>query len=150
MKQEEFRNYRAMLAMTMSELAKETGIPESTLRAAEYRKQGLNEKYEEVLYEKTKARYDKMRELQLTRANFSNETQKNIKARHPAKVPYDSNFNTMTLIMANATTSSVTLELVCEVLSKVSNQDLKNIQAKARKLAKEKGQQLNAVLDVLI
>lgn len=52
-------------------------------------------------------------------------------------------------IMTNTSTSLVSLDLLCEVLSCVSNQKLEDVKARAKTMLRERGQSLQLVLEAV-
>lgn len=146
----ELKALRETLGLSQKELARRIGRSESFVISAETGRRPITAANEFLIIEKTKDQQQKVKKLHEQQNQFKGNVEKLKQQGFSSEKPGDSNFNIMMAVMANATTSSVTLDLVCEVLSKVSGQDLKKVQERASRLAQERGQKLSAVLDVLV
>lgn len=146
MSPEEFKNIRLAIGYEQQEFADLIGISKSTVQSYETGRRPIPDRNEILITAKTNNLYVQAMETKNVQRKFNKE----IRDLQIKGFQAQTNDEPMMMtVMANATTSSVTLELVCEVLAKVSGQKLDVVKARAAKLTQERGQKLSTVLHSL-
>jgi transcriptional regulator with XRE-family HTH domain len=146
MSPEEFKNIRLTIGYGQAEFAELIGISESTVQSYETGRRAIPHRNEILITAKTNDLYVQAMETKNVQKKFN----KDVRNFQIKGFPHQTNDEPMMMtVMANATTSSVTLDLVCEVLAKISGVSLDKVKARAKQLAQERGQKLSTVLHSL-
>lgn len=127
MTSEEFKALRKKLNLTQSQMAELLGRSEDWVKSIERKVRPLNPASIALIREKTTGVQSTLSQAKAVQSEFEKKKDQLKQTGFSAQLPSASEEQMLTLIMANNTTSSVTLELLCEVLSKVSGQNLKTV-----------------------
>jgi DNA-binding XRE family transcriptional regulator len=149
MNSEEFKKLRLLTALTQEEFAALIGLSHSYVQSVESGRRTITPANELMIINRTQQVVQQVAKVKGVQNEFRKNVEELKSKGHTEALPIHNDSMMMT-IMANATTSSVTLDLVCEVLSSVSGVNLRSVKARAKKLAQEKALKLGAVLDVMV
>lgn len=147
----ELRKKRLALGISVVKFAKLVGVSRETVTKWEAESQPLlprNIKLVEMAFERVK-NTQSAKESILSKAQ---EIQTKIESEGYAndKSPNLTNEQMSMALMSTASTSSASLELLCEVLSIVANTPLAQVKERARSITQDKGLKLSYVLEVMI
>ena len=148
MTSEEFKHLRESLGLTQKEIADLIGLSHDYVRSIEGKRRIITPANELLIYNRTREASQQAMRTKDVQSKF-NKNISDLKSKGYSDVLPQHNESMMMITMANATTSSVTLDLVCEVLSSVSGENLRLVKARAKKLGQEKAQKLDAVLTAM-
>lgn len=145
----ELKKLRESLGLNQQEMAELTGITLPMISSMESGRRAITTKSELKIIASTKARKLEINKVRAVQDSHADKVAEMEGLGYGNAMPTSNTDQMMMMIMANNTTSSVTLEFVCEVLSNLTDQKVDAVKVRAKQLMQEKAQKLSAVLDVI-
>ena len=146
----DFKELRKKLGLNQEKMAELIGLSYDTVQSIEQGRREISIGNAALIEKRTKGVLSTLDAAKKAQEEYGSKVSELEGIGYGKALPEGNNDQMMLMIMANNTTSSVSLELLCEVLSKVSGQKLTQVKARAKALAQEKAQKLSAVMDAMI